>query len=388
MIIGITTENLPTETRVALTPTNVSTLSAKGISVLIEAGAGNKAGFHDESYLDAGAKVCHTQQDIIEQANILVQVNAVPLAQSKLLKKSQWLIGMMDPLGTPQVIANLAEQGVCGISMELIPRISRAQNMDVLSSMATIAGYKSVLMAANLSARIFPMMMTAAGTLNPARLFVMGAGVAGLQAAAAAKRLGAVVEAYDVRPAARDQILSVGAKPIELALETHEAEGQGGYAKEQGEEFLARQRELMSEVLAQQDIVITTAAIPGAKSPVLITKEMVANMKPGAVIIDLASERGGNCELTEHAKTVMCHGVTIVGPENITATVANHASQLYGKNIENLLSLMSDDEGVLSLDFNDEIIQQTVVCDQGQVCNARIRELLKLPPLAIEEEVA
>lgn len=388
MIIGITTENSLNETRVALTPANVAALSAKGISVLIETGAGDEAGFYDDGYVQAGATICPTQQDVIERSNVLVQVNAASLAQSQLLSKSQWLIGMMDPLGEPQVIADLAEQGVCGIAMELIPRISRAQNMDVLSSMATIAGYKSVLLAASYSARIFPMMMTAAGTLNPARLFVMGAGVAGLQAAAAAKRLGAVVEAYDVRPAARDQILSVGAKPIELALETSSAEGQGGYAKEQGEDFLIRQRELMSEVLAQQDIVITTAAIPGAKSPVLITKEMVAQMKPGAVIIDLASERGGNCELTEHAKTVNCHGVTIVGPENITTSVANHASQLYGKNIENLLSLMSDESGVLSLDFDDQIIQETVVCDQGQICHPRIRESLKLAPLVIDEEVA
>jgi len=388
MIIGITKESLLNETRVALTPANVGALSAQGILVLIEEGAGDSAGFNDSKYIEAGAKSCHSKQEVIDQANILVQVNAAELAQSKLLKRSQWLIGMMDPLGEPQLIAQLAEQGVCGIAMELIPRISRAQNMDVLSSMATIAGYKSVVMAANLSSRIFPMMMTAAGTLNPTRLFVMGAGVAGLQAAAAAKRLGAVVEAYDVRAAARDQILSVGAKPIELDLETDSAEGQGGYAKEQGEDFIARQRELMSDVIAQQDIVITTAAIPGAKSPVLITKEMVTKMKPGAVIIDLASERGGNCELTQHAKTIHCEGVTIVGPQNITASVAHHASQLYGKNIENLLSLMSDGKGSLSLDFNDEIIQQIVVCDQEQVCHSRIRELLQLPSLTTDEEVA
>ena len=388
MNIGITKESLLNETRVALTPANVGVLSAKGILVLIEKGAGEAAGFDDDKYAQAGAKICFSRQEVIEQADILVQVNATELAQSKLLKKSQWLIGMMDPLGEPHLIADLAEQGVCGIAMELIPRISRAQNMDVLSSMATIAGYKSVLMAANLSSRIFPMMMTAAGTLNPTRLFVMGAGVAGLQAAAVAKRLGAVVEAYDVRPAARDQILSVGAKPIELALETDSAEGQGGYAKEQGDDFLARQRELMSEVLAQQDIVITTAAIPGAKSPVLITKEMVTKMKPGSVIIDLASERGGNCELTQHAKTINFDGVTIVGPQNITASVANHASQLYGKNIENILSLMSNGNGALSLDFSDEIIQQTVVCDQGQVCHPRIRELLQLDSLEAKKEVA
>lgn len=388
MIIGITTESLHNEKRVALVPSNVEALTALGLLVAIESDAGEAAGFSDDMYIKAGAKVYPTKQEVIEQANILVQINTATLAQSQFLKNSQWLIGMMDPLGEPQLIADLAEQGVCGIAMELIPRISRAQNMDVLSSMATIAGYKAVLTAANLSSRIFPMMMTAAGTLNPARLFVMGVGVAGLQAAATAKRLGAVVEAYDVRPAARDQILSVGAKPIELALETESAEGKGGYAKEQGEDFLARQRSLMAEVLAYQDVVITTAAIPGAKSPVLITKEMVTKMKAGAVIIDLASERGGNCELTEHGKTIIFQGVTIVGPQNITASVANHASQLYGKNIENLLTLMCREHGELSLDFDDEIIQQTVVCNSGQVCQPRIRELLKLAPLVDNEEVA
>ena len=388
MIIGITTESLDNETRVALVPANVEAITTMGIEVLVETDAGKKAGFSDDKYEKAGAKIVSSKAEVIETANVLVQVNAQPLAQSKLLKRSQWLIGMMDPLGEPKIIAELADQGVCGIAMELIPRISRAQNMDVLSSMATIAGYKSVLMAANLSPRLFPMMMTAAGTVNPARLFVMGVGVAGLQAAATAKRLGALVEAYDVRPAARDQILSVGAKPIELALETTSAEGQGGYAKEQGEDFLARQRELMAEVLAQQDVVITTAAIPGAKSPILITKNMVRKMKAGSVIIDLASERGGNCELTKHGQSICFEGVTIVGPENITASVANHASQLYGKNIENLLRLMSKEKGKLSLDFNDEIIHQTVVCNEGQICHERIRHLLQLAPMAVNKEVA
>lgn len=387
MIIGMTKESQLNEHRVALTPQNVAALVAHGCTVLMEAGAGIAAEFTDESYCGAGAKIHTSRLKVIERADVLVQVNAAQFAGSANsipLRRGQWLIGMMDPLGAPEIIADLAEQDVTVLAMELIPRISRAQNMDVLSSMAMIAGYKSVLMAANLCSRIYPMMMTAAGTLNPVRLFVMGAGVAGLQAAATAKRMGAVVEAYDVRPAARDQILSVGAKPIELALETEAAEGKGGYAKAQGEEFLLRQRELMSEVLAEQDIVITTAAIPGAKSPVLITDEMVKKMKPGSIIIDLASERGGNCELTQHGETVVAYGVTIVGPENITATVPNHASQLYGKNIENLLRLLLNDTGEMTLDLDDEIIQDTLVCHQGLVCHSRLRTLLKLPELNVK----
>ena len=242
-----------------------------------------------------------------------------------------------------------------------------------------------MLLAAAQAPRIFPMMMTAAGTLNPSRVFIMGAGVAGLQAAATAKRLGAVVEAYDVRPAAREQILSVGAKPVELDLDTSAAEGQGGYASQQDDDFLDRQREQMSTVLAQQDVVITTAAIPGAKAPVLITEEMVKGMKAGAVIVDLAAERGGNCELSQPGEVVSAYGVTIIGPTNIVATLPHHASQMYGRNLENLLRHLLDDEGRLQLDFEDEILDETVVTHAGEVRAARIRERLALPIKACEE---
>ncbi len=263
-----------------------------------------------------------------------------------------------------------------------MPRISRAQSMDVLSSMATLAGYKAVLMGASAAPRIFPLLMTAAGTLKPARVLIMGVGVAGLQACATAKRLGAVVEAYDVRPAAREQIISVGAKPVELDLDTGESEGAGGYAKEQGEDFLRRQRELMTAVVAEQDIIITTAAIPGAKSPILVTEDMVVAMKPGSVIVDLAAERGGNCDLTEQGKTVVAHDVTILGPENVPSDLAYHASQMYGKNMQTLLELILDEQGDLNLDFNDEIVAGTVVAHQGSIPHPHMRKLLGLPELS------
>jgi NAD(P) transhydrogenase subunit alpha len=291
----------------------------------------------------------------------------------------------MDPLASPQAAQAVADKGATAIALELVPRISRAQSMDVLSSMATLAGYKAVLMGASASPRIFPMLMTAAGTLQPARVLIMGVGVAGLQACATAKRLGAVVEAYDVRPAAREQIISVGAKPVELDLDTGESEGAGGYAKAQGEDFLQRQRELMTAVVAEQDIIITTAAIPGAKSPILVTEDMVKAMKPGSVIVDLAAERGGNCDLTEQGKTVVAHGVTILGPENVPSELAYHASQMYGKNMQTLLELILDDEGNLNLDFNDEIVAGTVVAHKGEVPHPHMRKLLGLPEIKASE---
>jgi len=384
MIIGIPTETLQGERRVAMTPANVRSLRDRGCSVLVQSGAGDNADFADALYRDAGAEILHDRDELFARAQIITLVNVCQPEQESQrchLRREQIVIGMMDPLGDPQKARKLAEKQVTSIAMELIPRISRAQSMDALSSMATIAGYKSVVLAAGSAARIYPMLMTAAGNLDPARVFIMGAGVAGLQAAATAKRMGAVVEAYDVRPAAREQILSVGAKPIELELEAEATEAQGGYAKEQGEEFLQRQRQQMTAVLAQQDIVITTAAIPGAKSPVLITAEMVAQMKAGAVIVDLASERGGNCELTQHGKTVVEHGVTIIGPDNVPATVPNHASQMYGNNVENLLVHLIEEGGALNLDFDDEILEQTVVSHNGIVRIPRIRQLLKLPEL-------
>ncbi|MEH6576494.1 MAG: Re/Si-specific NAD(P)(+) transhydrogenase subunit alpha [Amphritea sp.] len=390
MIIGIPKETLQGENRVALTPANVMFLCRRGCSVLVETSAGQAADYPDSAYEKAGAQLVNERAKIFAQAELIVQVQVNSQADAEApieLRPGQLVIGLMDPLGNPQQAQLLADRNVTSIAMELIPRISRAQSMDALSSMATIAGYKAVLLGANEAGRIYPMLMTAAGTLNPSRVFIMGVGVAGLQAAATAKRMGAVVEAYDVRPAAREQIISVGAKPIELALEAEATEGKGGYAKAQGEDFLKRQRELMTEVLAQQDIVITTAAIPGAKSPILITKEMVAAMKPGAVIVDLAAERGGNCELTRAGETVVEHGISIIGPENVPATVPHHASQMYGKNIENLLSHLIDESGSLNLDFNDEIIQETVMSHNGEVCQPRIRELLDLPPLINPNEV-
>jgi len=387
MRIGIAKETSANESRVALTPENVARLSGSGATFAVESGAGLAAGFSDQDYRDAGAEIKPSAEDIYRQSDILVRVNLsgqMLNTVSASLQSKQLLIGMMDPLAEPERFTTLAEQGVSSIAMELIPRISRAQSMDVLSSMATIAGYKSVLLAASASQRIYPMMMTAAGNLSPARVFIMGAGVAGLQAAATAKRMGAVVEAYDVRPAAREQIISVGAKPIELELDANTAEDQGGYAQAQGEAFLQRQRELMADVLSQQDIVITTAAIPGAKSPVLITADMVRQMKRGAVIVDLASERGGNCELTQHGKVIVAEGVTIIGPDNITSTVAHHASQMYGNNIENLLNHILDDQGRYALDFDDEIIQESVVTHAGDILNNRIREKLNLPLLGRE----
>ena len=390
MIIGIPSEIKTGEKRVAMSPANVQSLTDKSVKVLLQANAGSAAGYPDAEYTAAGATITANRAEIFASADIILQVQSFGSNNENSdddlasLRKGQLVIGMMDPLASPQAAQAVAEKGASAIALELVPRISRAQSMDVLSSMATLAGYKAILMGASAAPRIFPMLMTAAGTLQPARVLIMGVGVAGLQACATAKRLGAVVEAYDVRPAAREQILSVGAKPVELDLDTGESEGAGGYAKEQGEDFLRRQRELMTEVVAQQDIIITTAAIPGAKSPILVTEDMVKAMKPGSVIVDLAAERGGNCDLTEQGQTVVAHDVTILGPENIPSDLAFHASQMYGKNMQTLLELILDDEGNLSLDFNDEIVAGTVVAHQGEVPHAHMRKLLNLPELQSE----
>ena len=377
-----------------MSPANVQSLTDRGVKVVVQAGAGIAAGYPDAEYTAAGAEVNADRSALFASADIILQVqsfgsnNDNSEADLALVRKDQLIIGMMDPLASPQAAQAVAERGATAIALELVPRISRAQSMDVLSSMATLAGYKAVLMGASAAPRIFPMLMTAAGTLQPARVLIMGVGVAGLQACATAKRLGAVVEAYDVRPAAREQILSVGAKPVELDLDTGESEDAGGYAKEQGEDFLRRQRELMTEVVARQDIIITTAAIPGAKSPILVTEDMVKAMKPGAVIVDLAAERGGNCDLTEQGKTVVAHDVTIIGPENVPSELAYHASQMLGKNMQTLLELILDETGNLNLDFNDEIVAGTVVAHQGEVPHPHMRKLLNLPELQSQPEGA
>ena len=388
MIIGIPSEIKDGENRVAMSPENVLAFSSRGINVLLQSGAGVAAGYPDQSYVDAGASVVIDRAEVFQSADIIVQVQGLGANTESgeedlpLIKLGQVIVSMMDPLASPEAALAMAKTGATAIALELVPRISRAQSMDVLSSMATLAGYKSVIIGASSSPRIFPLLMTAAGTLQPARVLIMGVGVAGLQACATAKRLGAVVEAYDVRPAAREQIISVGAKPIELDLDTGESEGAGGYAKEQGEDFLRRQRELMTEVVSEQDLIITTAAIPGAKSPILVTSDMVAAMKPGSVIVDLAAERGGNCELTQQGKTIVVDGVTIVGPENVPSDLAFHASQMYGKNVQTLLELIIDESGDLSIDFDDEIITGTLVAHAGDVPHPHMRKLLGIDELA------
>ncbi|MDE0841876.1 MAG: NAD(P) transhydrogenase subunit alpha [Porticoccaceae bacterium] len=392
MIIGIPSEIKTGEARVAMVPSNIEAMVGKGVKVMMQTGAGVSAGYLDAEYVSVGATFTDDRAKIFATADIVVQVQSFGAnnensdADLAMLRDGQLIIGMMDPLASPEAARAVARSGASALALELVPRISRAQSMDVLSSMATLAGYKAVLMAAAAAPRIFPMLMTAAGTLAPARVLVMGVGVAGLQACATAKRLGAVVEAYDVRPAAREQIISVGAKPIELDLDTGESEGSGGYAKQQGEDFLVRQRELMTAVVAQQDVIITTAAVPGSKSPILVTEDMVVAMKSGSVIVDLAAERGGNCALTEQGKTVHSHGVTIIGPENVPATLAFHASQMYGKNIQTLLELILDDEGNLAIDHSDEIVAGTLVAHAGDVPHTHIRKLLDLPALEVKSE--
>lgn len=381
MIVGVPQEVFPGEQRVALVPGDVPMLKKLGLEVVIEAGAGLRAGFPDAQYVERGARVAASRAEVFAVADILFQVRAsgaAPLqaeADLRLLRAGQTMLAFLDPLWEPRQIAALAERGVNALAVELVPRISRAQSMDALSSMATIAGYKASILAAMHLPRMFPMLMTAAGTITPARVFVIGAGVAGLQACAHAKRMGARVEAYDVRAAVKEQVESVGAKFVELPLETGDSEDKGGYARAQGEEFYRRQRQLMSEVVARNDVVITTASIPGKRAPVLITRDMVAGMQPGSVIVDLAAEHGGNCELTRPNEIVVEYDVTIIGPTNIASTVPNHASQLYSRNLVNLLKLAIKD-GRLALDTDDEIVRETLVTYNGAVTSARIRELL------------
>jgi NAD(P) transhydrogenase subunit alpha len=374
MLVGVPKESLAGERRVALVPGAVAPLAKAGMTVRVESGAGAEAGYPDDEYRAKGCEVAARGQ--VLQADIVATVNAADAIGG--CTSGQTLIGFMDPLGEPQRIKQMATAGLAALAMEMIPRITRAQSMDALSSMATIAGYKSVLLAAGELPRMFPMMMTAAGTIAPAKVFVVGAGVAGLQALSTAKRLGAKTEGYDVRPAVKDQVQSVGAKFVEFDLDTAGAEDKGGYAKEQSEAFLRRQREQMGAVVARNDVVITTAAIPGKRSPVLVTADMVANMQPGSVIVDLAAERGGNCELTRGGERVLAHGVTILGPLNLPATVPYHASQMYAKNVATLLLHLVKD-GKLVVDLQDEITAGTLLTHGGQVIHPRLKELLGAP---------
>ena len=386
MRIGVPAETFPGERRVALVPTLIAPLTKAGLEIVVEQGAGASAGFPDAVYADKGAKIV-PRAEVYASSDVLLQVRT-PLAnpatgdaEVPLLRSGQAVIGLAEPITPGSPVGSFASIGVTTFALELMPRITRAQSMDVLSSMATIAGYKAVLLAASVLPRMFPMLMTAAGTIAPARVFVIGAGVAGLQAIATARRLGAKVEGYDVRPAVKDQVQSLGAKFVELAIDAADAQDKGGYAKAQDEAFYKRQRELMGRVVAVSDVVVTTAAVPGKKSPVLVTAEMVAGMAPGSVIVDLAAERGGNCELTRADETVQAHGVTILGPTNLPATVPYHASQMFAKNITTfLLHLVKN--GELAVDLSDEITRETLVTRGGEVVNARVREAQGLPALA------
>jgi H+-translocating NAD(P) transhydrogenase subunit alpha len=385
MIAGILKETLPGERRVAIVPANVPALKKLGLDVQVEPGAGLEAGFPDAEYAKQGATIAGSRIDLATRADLLLQVRTPGANGSQgpedaaLMRSGQVLVGLADPLGTPDAAGFLAEKGLTVFSLELVPRITRAQSMDVLSSQATIAGYKAVLIGASALPRMCPMMMTAAGTIAPAKVFVIGAGVAGLQAIASSRRLGAKVEAYDVRPAVKEQIQSLGAKFVELPIETAGAEGAGGYAKAQDETFYKRQRELLHQVVSASDLVITTAAIPGKKSPVLVTADMVKAMTPGSVIVDLAAERGGNCELTKADETIVVHGVTIMGPTNLPATVPYHASQMFSRNVVTFLQHLMKD-GQLAFDMNDEITRDTLVSRGGAVVNPRVRDLLAQQP--------
>jgi NAD(P) transhydrogenase subunit alpha len=380
MIVAVPRENHPGECRVALIPASIPPLVKAGMEILIETGAGQPAGFSDQQYVDKGAKIAPSRKDAFA-ADIVLQVRAADanaqggLADLDYYRSGQVVIGMCDPLGAPQLMAEVARRGASLFALELLPRITRAQSMDVLSSQATVAGYRAVLLAAEALPKMFPMMITAAGTLNAAKVFVIGAGVAGLQAIATARRLGAAVSAYDVRPAVKEQVQSLGGKFVEVALETTTAETKGGYAQQMDEEFYRRQRELMARVVAESDVVITTAAVPGKKSPILVTAEMVAKMPCGSVIVDLAAERGGNCELTKAGQSVVENGVTILGPLNLPAEAPQHSSQMYAKNISTfLLNLVKDKQ--VQINLEDEIIRDTLIARDGRIANARVEQLL------------
>lgn len=387
MIVGVPAESYPGEQRVALVPPVLPILAKIGVEVLIEPGAGQRAGFPDADFEKRGGRIAADRKAVFKSADLLLQVHAPganPAEGSRevdSLRSGQTVVGLMDPLGAPETAAALAQKGVTSFALELLPRISRAQAMDALSSMATIAGYKAVLLAATTLNKIYPLMMTAAGTLTPARTLVVGAGVAGLQAIATSRRLGSVVHGYDVRPAVKEQVESLGAKFLELPLDSASAEGAGGYAQAMGEEFYRRQRQLMKKAVADSNVVITTAAIPGQKAPVLLTEDVVSAMHPGSVIVDLAAETGGNCELTRPGETVEAHGVTILGPLNLASTVPHDASQMYARNLtaflQNLLT-----NGELQLNLEDEIIRDTVLTHAGEVVNARVRQLLGLPEVS------
>lgn len=374
MRIAVAKEIEVGEHRVALIPDTVAKLVKQGLEVWVEAGAGEASFFSNDAYEAAGAKIISDTHHLWGSADILLKVNAPKEHEIYQLPEGGVLVGFVNPLGNPSTVQRLADRRVTALSMELIPRSSRAQSMDALSSQAGVAGYKAVLIAAAALPKFFPMLTTAAGTIAPAKVFIMGAGVAGLQAIATARRLGAVVEAFDIRPAVKEEVQSLGAKFVEVKLE-EETVAAGGYAKEISEASKQRTQEVLAEHVGNSDVVITTAQVPGRKAPILVTEEMVARMKPGSVIVDLAAEQGGNCACTEPGKDVQRNGVTIIGPINLPSSMPIHASQMYAKNVLTLVQYLIKD-GALQLNFEDDIVSSTCVTHNGEILNQRVRDAL------------
>jgi NAD(P) transhydrogenase subunit alpha len=390
--VGVPRETFPGERRVAIAPRQCEQLKKSGIDVLIEDGAGVEAGFPDDLYVTRGARF-GDRENVFRESDIIAQVRCLGAnpdtgrSDIALIRPGQVFIGFGEPLTALKEAWELAGVGASVFALELMPRITRAQSMDALSSMATISGYRAVLLGAMHLPKMFPMLMTAAGTVTPAKVFVLGAGVAGLQAIATARRLGAVVSAYDVRTAVREQVESVGAKFVVLDMEAEAAEGKGGYAKAMDEDFYRRQRQLLTEVLREQDVVITTAAVPGRKAPILITKEMVGAMCSGSVVVDIAAERGGNCEVTRPGETIQYGGVAILGPLNVPSTVPFHASQMLSSNITAFLRLLVP-KGSLAIDVTDEIIRSTLVTHEGRVVHPQVTELIAASAVKGNEVIA
>jgi H+-translocating NAD(P) transhydrogenase subunit alpha len=389
VVIGVPKEIFPGEQRVALVPDVIPKLAQAGMEVVVEAGAGAGAGFPDAEYATKGAKIIPERPELFRAADVITQVlcygsnDVNGKADLPLFHRDQVLVGFLRPFGSLEIIREVASTCVTAFAVELVPRITRAQSMDVLSSMATICGYKAVLEGADALPKLFPMLTTAAGTIPPARVFIIGAGVAGLQAIATARRLGAVASAYDMRPAAKEQVQSLGGRFVELPIEAKDAEDERGYGRAQDESFYQRQRELLGRVVAESDVVITAAVVPGKKSPLLVTREMVASMRPGSVIVDLAAERGGNCELTRPGTTVKEYGVTIIGHINLATEVPYHASEMYARNLSAFLMHLIK-HGQLELNLNDEIVHSTLLTRSGEVVNPLVREFFSLPALVAQ----
>jgi NAD(P) transhydrogenase subunit alpha len=371
-IVGIPKETAPEERRVALVPDIVAKLTNLGADVLVQGGAGVAAGFSDSSYAEKGARI---EREVLSVADILLKVQPPTTDEIAQMKEGSILIGFLQPYTNGGGIKALAERRVTAFSMELMPRITRAQPMDALSAMSTVAGYKAVLIAATHLPKFFPLLMTAAGTITPAHVFIIGAGVAGLQAIGTARRLGAIVEAYDTRPAVREQVESLGARFAELKLDASDAEDKGGYARAQSEEFYKKQQEMMSKWVSASDVIITTALVPGQRAPILITEEMVKGMRPGSVIVDLAAEQEGNCALTEPGREVVKHGVLIVGTTNLPSTMPYHASQMYARTVTSFLTHLFS-EGRIHLDLGDELTRGPLVTHQGEILHPAVKATL------------